>query len=198
MLQMKMMAERVCQCGSARKGERKYGENYSSRIYNSIATEGESDSIITLLKEVAQWLQHKEVDQWQYLLGEEATAEILEAIREKYTYVVTKEEEIVGTVTVSPKQSEWDEYIFGKEEVSDSLYVHRFAVKRKYKGNGIGEWMLRWIEENVQHDKEYLKLDCVGHNRILNDFIREVVLNILEVRMGLASFKREGNVNASN
>ncbi|HHK5601806.1 TPA: GNAT family N-acetyltransferase, partial [Bacillus tropicus] len=33
------------------------------------ATEEESDSIITLLKEVAQWLQHKEVDQWQYLLG---------------------------------------------------------------------------------------------------------------------------------
>ncbi len=46
------------------------------------ATEEESDSIITLLKEVAQWLQHKEVDQWQYLLGGEATAEILEGIRE--------------------------------------------------------------------------------------------------------------------
>lgn len=55
-----------------------------------IATEEESDSIITLLKEVAEWLQHKEVDQWQYLLGGEATAEILEGIREKYTYVVTK------------------------------------------------------------------------------------------------------------
>ncbi|HDR3767932.1 TPA: GNAT family N-acetyltransferase, partial [Bacillus anthracis] len=72
------------------------------------ATEEESDSIITLLKEVAQWLQHKEVDQWQYLLGGEATDEILEGIREKYTYVITKEDEIIGTVTVSPKQNEWD------------------------------------------------------------------------------------------
>ena len=42
-------------------------------------------------------------------------------------------------------------------------------MKRKYKGNGIGEWILRWVEENVQCDKEYLKLDCVGHNRTLND-----------------------------
>lgn len=33
------------------------------------ATENESDSIIALLKEVAKWLQHKGVDQWQYLLG---------------------------------------------------------------------------------------------------------------------------------
>ncbi|HGH7182488.1 GNAT family N-acetyltransferase [Bacillus cereus] len=155
------------------------------------ATEEESDSIITLLKEVAQWLQHKEVDQWQYLLGGEATAEILEAIREQYTYVVMKEDEIVGTVTVSPKQNEWDEYIFGKEEVSDSLYIHRFAVKRKYKGNGIGEWMLRWIEENVQHDKGYLKLDCVGHNRILNDFYKRSGFEYVGSTDGLSKFQKK-------
>ncbi|MGE6539343.1 GNAT family N-acetyltransferase [Bacillus luti] len=154
------------------------------------ATEKESDSIITLLKEVARWLQHKEVDQWQYLLGEEATAEILEAIRANYTYVVMKEDEIVGTVTVSPKQNEWDEHIFGKEEVSDSLYIHRFAVKRKYKGNGIGEWMLRWIEENVQHDKEYFKLDCVGHNRTLNDFYKRSGFEYVGSTDGLSKFQK--------
>lgn len=126
-------------------------------------------------------------------LGGEATDEILEGIREKYTYVITKEDEIIGTVTVSPKQNEWDEHIFGKEEVSNSLYIHRFAVKRKYKGNGIGEWILQWIEENVQHDKEFLKLDCVGHNRTLNDFIRKMVLIMLAVQMDLVSFKRKGD-----
>ena len=155
------------------------------------ATEEESDSIITLLKEVAQWLQHKEVDQWQYLLGGEATDEILEGIREKYTYVITKEDEMIGTVTVSPKQNEWDEHIFGKEEVSNSLYIHRFAVNRKYKGNGIGEWMLRWIEENVQHDKELLKLDCVGHNRILNDFYKKNGFEYVGSTDGLSKFQKK-------
>ena len=161
------------------------------------ATEEESDNIITLLKEVAQWLQHKEVDQWQYLLGE-ATAEILEGIREKYTYVVTKEDEIIGTVTVSPKQNEWDEYIFGKEEVSNSLYIHRFAVKRKYKGNGIGEWILQWIEENVQHDKEFLKLDCVGHNCTLNDFYKKNDFDYVGSTDGFSKFQKKGIVNESN
>ncbi|ABK86053.1 GNAT family N-acetyltransferase [Bacillus sp. Gnz1/3] len=155
------------------------------------ATEEESDSIITLLKEVAQWLQHKEVDQWQYLLGGEATDEILEGIREKYTYVITKEDEIIGTVTVSPKQNEWDEHIFGKEEVSNSLYIHRFAVKRKYKGNGIGEWILQWIEENVQHDKEFLKLDCVGHNRTLNDFYKKNGFDYVGSTDGLSKFQKK-------
>ena len=156
-----------------------------------IATEEESDSIITLLKEVAEWLQYKEVDQWQYLLGGEATAEILECIREKYTYVVMKENEIVGTVAVSPKQNEWDERIFGKAEVSDSLYIHRFAVKREYKGNGIGEWILKWVEENVQYDKEYLKLDCVGHNRTLNDFYKSSGFDYIGSTDGLSKFQKK-------
>lgn len=167
--------------------ERTTVKEYTIRI----ATEEEGDRIITLLKEVAQWLQHREVDQWQYLLGEEATAEILESIKKKYTNVVTKGDEIVGTVTVSPKQNEWDEYIFGKEEVSNSLYIHRFAVKRKYKGNGIGEWMLQWIEENIQHDKEFLKLDCVGHNRILNDFYKRNGFEYVGSTDGLSKFQKK-------
>ncbi|MGG0080090.1 GNAT family N-acetyltransferase [Bacillus wiedmannii] len=145
--------------------------------------------MITLLKEVAEWLQHKEVDQWQYLLGEESTAEILEGIKEKNTYVVVKESEIVGTVTVSPKQNEWDERIFGKEEVSNSLYIHRFAVKRKYKGNGIGEWILQWVEENVQHEKEFLKLDCVGHNIKLNDFYKRCGFEYIGSTDGHSKFR---------
>ncbi|PGW65650.1 GNAT family N-acetyltransferase [Bacillus cereus] len=169
--------------------ERNTVKEYTIRI----ASEEESDNIITLLKEVAQWLQHKEVDQWQYLLGGEATAEILEGIGEKYTYVVVKENEIVGTVTVSPKQSEWDERIFGKEKVSDSLYIHRFAVKRKYKGHGIGEGILQWVYENVECDKEYLKLDCVGYNLTLNDFYKINGFEYVGSTDGLSKFqKRRG------
>ncbi|MGE7884806.1 GNAT family N-acetyltransferase [Bacillus sp. NPDC094077] len=167
--------------------ERNTVEEYTIRI----ASEEESDNVITLLKEVAQWLQDKEVNQWQYLLGVEATAEILEGIREKYTYVVMKEDEIVGTVTVSPKQNKWDEYIFGKEEVSNSLYIHRFAVKREYKGNGIGEWVLRWVEENVRRDKNYLKLDCVGHNRTLNDFYKKNGFAYVGSTDGLSKFQKK-------
>ncbi|EJR64306.1 hypothetical protein IIO_01922 [Bacillus cereus VD115] len=167
--------------------ERNTVKEYTIRI----AIEEESASIITLLREVAEWLQHKEVDQWQYLLGGEATAEILECIRDKYTYIVMKEDEIVGTITASPKQNEWDEHIFGKEEVSDSVYIHRFAVRRKYKGNGIGESILQWVEENVQCDKEYLKLDCVGHNRTLNDFYKKNGFEYVGSTDGLSKFQKK-------
>ena len=67
--------------------ERTTVKEYTIRI----ATEEEGDRIITLLKEVAQWLQHREVDQWQYLLGEEATAEILESIKRNIHMWLRKE-----------------------------------------------------------------------------------------------------------
>ena len=90
-----MTVEHVCQYSSKLKGSGSMERNTITKEYTiRTATEEESDSIITLLKEVAQWLQHKEVDQWRYLLGGEATDEILEGIREKYTYVITKEDEM--------------------------------------------------------------------------------------------------------
>lgn len=58
----------VCQYGSNLKGKGNMESNISKEYAIRIATENESDSIIILLKEVAQWLQYKEVDQWQYLL----------------------------------------------------------------------------------------------------------------------------------
>ncbi len=161
-------------------------KNYTVRI----ASEEDINVVITVLNEVAQWLKDKEVNQWQYLLGEEATTEIIEGIKEKYTYVVLNEEEVIGTFTVSPKQNDWDEHIFGKEEVFDSLYIHRLAVKRKYKGNGIGEMILKWIEENVQRDKKYLKLDCVGHNRTLNDFYKRSGFEYLGSTEGHSKFQK--------
>ena len=65
---MKMMEGCICQYGSNLKGERNMERNISKEHEIRIATEIESDSILLLLKEVAQWLQYKEVDQWQYLL----------------------------------------------------------------------------------------------------------------------------------
>ena len=66
-------------------------------------------------------------------------------------------------------------------------------MKRKYKGNRIGEWILQWVEENVQKDKEYLKLDCVGHNRTLNDFYKKNGFEYVGNTDGFSKFqKRRG------
>nr|WP_240519089.1 GNAT family N-acetyltransferase [Bacillus cereus] len=37
-------------------------------------------------------------------------------------------------------------------------------------GTGIGKGILRWIEENRESDKKYLKLDCVANHTKLHHF----------------------------
>jgi GNAT superfamily N-acetyltransferase len=131
------------------------------------------EQVIRLLKEVAQWLKDNEINQWGYLLQGGDDVEILKAIENKETFIVIENGEMVGTFTLSSKQSEWDKHIFRVEDSSDSLYLHRLAVSPKFMGKGIGKSMLKWIEENHQSEKTYLKLDCVADNQRLNQFYRE-------------------------
>ncbi|MGV3464374.1 MAG: GNAT family N-acetyltransferase [Heyndrickxia sp.] len=135
-----------------------------------LASDTDSNQIITLLKEIAQWLKENQIDQWRYLLEGGDDEEIRQAISNQLTYKVLEGNNLIGTFTLSPTQSEWDIHIFGEERVPDSLYLHRLAVAPEYMGKGIGKNIMQWILENVQIDKAYLKLDCVANNMKLFQF----------------------------
>lgn len=137
-----------------------------------LASDSDSTHIITLLKEIALWMKNNNIDQWQYLLEGGDDEEISQAISNQLTYKVLEGTELIGTFTLSPTQSEWDVHIFGSEEVQNSLYLHRLAVAPRYMGRGFGKNIFQWIQENVQTEKAYLKLDCVAHNSKLNQFYK--------------------------
>lgn len=143
-------------------------EGYQIRTAHS----EESILIVHMLKEVARWLKEKEIDQWQYLLAGGDDEEIIQAVNNKNTYIILKENEMIGTFTLSAIQSEWDRHIFGEDVFSDSLYLHRLAIIPKYMKSGIGEKALIWIQENKHADKKFLKLDCVTNNTKLNNFYK--------------------------
>ncbi|MBT2660116.1 GNAT family N-acetyltransferase [Bacillus sp. ISL-45] len=123
-----------------------------------------------MLKNNAKWMQDHGINQWRYLLKGGDDEEILEAIKQKETYIVLNDEELIGTFTLSTTQSEWDNHIFGVDPEGDSMYLHRLAVLPAYIGKGIGKEILKWIEDNISTDKTYLKLDCVADNSKLNQF----------------------------
>ena len=56
---MKMMEGLVCQYGSNLKGKGNMERNISKEYAIQLLLKMKSDSIILLLKEVAQWLQYK-------------------------------------------------------------------------------------------------------------------------------------------
>ncbi|GGB60896.1 N-acetyltransferase [Fictibacillus barbaricus] len=137
------------------------------------ASRGDVEYVISLLKEVAQWLKSNEIKQWSYLLEGGEDEEIKKSIQQNDTYLVLQEGELIATFSLSSEQNEWDHHIFGKDTSSDSLYLHRLAVRPAYMNRGIGKRILRWVEENSQSKKQFLKLDCVADNPRLNQFYRE-------------------------
>ncbi|MBB4822927.1 GNAT superfamily N-acetyltransferase [Sporosarcina luteola] len=126
--------------------------------------------VITLLKEVAAWLKAKEIEQWGFLLEGGEDEEIVQAVQSGDTYVVHLNNEMVATFTLYPRQSEWDEYIWGSEDQAGVHYLHRLAVAPHMMRKGLGQDILQWIFNN--HNQS-IRLDCVSGHPKLADFYAE-------------------------
>jgi GNAT superfamily N-acetyltransferase len=138
-----------------------------------LAEPEDANHVINMLKKIAQWMQNNEIHQWQYLLMGGDDDEIKASISKKETFIILNDKGIVGTFTLSPHQSEWDQQIFGIDTEPDSLYLHRLAIAPEFMGNGLGSDIVKWIHANVKSNKLYLKLDCVADNIKLNHFYKE-------------------------
>ena len=134
-----------------------------------LARNTELNQVTQLLKEAAAWLKSEGINQWSYLLSGGEDDEIERAILKGETYVAEYEGKLLGTFTISPVQSEWDFDLWGQVE-GESLYLHRLAVHMEYRGHGMGNEMIRWIESEFTGQYTYLRLDCVANNRKLNQF----------------------------
>lgn len=148
--------------------------------------------VITLLKEVAAWLKANEIDQWGFLLEGGEDEEIRQAVLSGDTYVVHLENEMVATFTLYPRQSEWDEYIWGNEDQADVLYLHRLAVAPLMMRKGLGTDILHWILDN---HPQPIRLDCVSGHKKLAEFYTENGFTLIgESEDGHYKFQKEGKV----
>lgn len=153
------------------------------------ATTEDVNVIINMLKQIAQWMKDKDINQWKFLLDGGDDEEIEQAILNNETYIVLKDRDIVATFTLLAEQSEWDREIWGIDISSKSLYLHRLAIYPAYMGKGIGKSVLTWIENNVQ-DKDYIKLDCVANNPKLNNFYRTNNFELVGLVAGHSKYQK--------
>lgn len=58
---------------------------------------------------------------------------------------------------------------------SDSAYIHRVAVTRKFAGSGLSSWMLSWARsESIRFGRTCLRLDCDAARGRLRQFYTEM------------------------
>ncbi|GHH99310.1 GNAT family N-acetyltransferase [Neobacillus kokaensis] len=156
-----------------------------------IATSDDRNSIIHLLKQLAQWMKDNEINQWQFLLAGGDDAEIAQAIENNETYVVMKDNDLAATFTVSTIQSDWDRELWGEDNSSNSLYLHRLGIDLNYMKIGVGRAILSWIESNFQGEVEYVKLDCVADNMKLNHFYKNNGFELVGVTDGFNKYQKK-------
>nr|WP_180271319.1 GNAT family N-acetyltransferase [Fredinandcohnia onubensis] len=154
-----------------------------------IAANDDSNEIIKMLKQIAQWMKENEINQWRYLLDGGDDEEIKQGIQNQETYIVLKDMELVATFTLLSKQSEWDKHIWGSDHSSESLYLHRIAIKPTYMKKGVGKSILTWIQDTVS-DKKYLKLDCVADNSKLNHFYKDNDFELVGITDGHSKYQK--------
>lgn len=112
-------------------------------------------SLMELFLETASWLQSKGLSQWRHFLDGYGHDDVL-----------------AGTVTISTSPDDWDKHIWKQSTITDSVFIHRLAVKRTFSGQGLGRDILRWMERELifPAGKKQIKLDCVANNKTLNEF----------------------------
>ncbi|SFE22136.1 Ribosomal protein S18 acetylase RimI [Paenibacillus algorifonticola] len=130
------------------------------------AASDDLEAMLRLYKEAARWIyETKGLRQWS---EDSFTTEYLENfIREKEVFVAYSQDELAGCFSL-----EWGyEPLWGEQFHTDAGYVHRLAVSRSFKGQGIGGQLLACSEAYIRDKgKAWMRLDCMAENPSLNAY----------------------------
>ena len=147
-----------------------YIDSTNGIIQISLATNEETEEIITLLKHVTEWLKANGIDQWDFSESSGNDEEIKQSIQNQDTYSVKKDGEIIATFTLTQKQSPWDKWLWGDKH-DHAVYLHKFALAQSGIGSGLRMELLQWIEyDSKQKGFNTVRLDCIENNKKLNLF----------------------------
>ncbi|ASN07162.1 GNAT family N-acetyltransferase [Virgibacillus necropolis] len=148
-------------------------EEFSSNIIRQ-ATNEDSEQIIKMLMDAASWLKENGIDQWSYLHSGKENHEIESAILKGTTFVVEDVTgKLIASFNLSSEQNDWDFELWGNND-DQSAYLHRVVVARDQHNKQLGKDLVAWMIDNINLTNGSIRLDCVGHNQILNRFYKDI------------------------
>ena len=141
-----------------------------SKLTISKASVDDSDEVISLLDEAAEWIQSRCIDQWRP--GSFNKERLLSRIRDGEVYIATYEGSIVGTFRLQMH----DESVWGeKDSNEDYVYIHRLAIKSDFHGQRLGLHLLKQAEKiALSLAKRGVRLDCLLGNSALESYYENV------------------------
>ena len=116
-----------------------------------------------------KWLEEKKINQWHPTSY--PVRYNINYFREHINnlYIIKDDKELLGGFLLKDA----DERYWSDSNDVNAYYIHHLATKPGVKG--LGRLLILFaINKSKQDKKEYLRLDCVAHNKKLNEYYQEL------------------------
>ncbi len=129
----------------------------TSEMEITVAPAFDWDTASEILMDVVKWLNQMGEPLWT---EEQVSVEGLKSsYRIEESLIAQQKNRPIGCMFLL----ESDPYFWPEIEDGSSLFLHKLAVLREFKGKGIGNQMLEWASQYAKRrGKSWLRLDCHG------------------------------------
>ncbi|EFM12426.1 GCN5-related N-acetyltransferase [Paenibacillus curdlanolyticus YK9] len=153
-------------------------EHVTDDIVAFQAREADTEDVLSLLIQTAEWFKRNGSTQWSGLLQGEDSHNTQDAIVRGHVYGFRSRrhsDPLAGMVMLLPQPSAWDRELWGEEGHDGAVYLHRLAISRAFSGLQLGEHMMKWAERGIRFPgQDRIRLDCIRSNPFLNNFYQRM------------------------
>lgn len=135
--------------------EGKFPELLSINPLIRLATPDDTEMVSFILQEAARWLEQTGKPMWRD--SELLPSRIAEDVHAGLFFIAVLNTEPAGVIKFQLE----DPLFWPDLPQTDSAFVHRLAVRRRFAGDGVSTALLTWAAESARAlNKRYLRLDC--------------------------------------
>jgi GNAT superfamily N-acetyltransferase len=128
------------------------------------------DRYLDLLEELAEWMYARGIEQWPRGRARNGRDYYASSIANGELYLAFLDDEFAGGLRLL----QHDSVVWPEISEDDALYLYTLAVRRTFRGLGLGRELLLWAEQQVAAaGRRYLRLDCVPGNTFLRRYYED-------------------------
>ena len=132
----------------------------------------EIEKIMSIIEDGVKFLKQQGINQWQH--GSPGRSDVENDIKQETSYVYELDGKIVGTAMLNTYDADYEKYLTIWTKCNNYLVIHRLAVKKEYRSQGIGhKFMNDIILFAKENSVEYIRIDTHKDNKIMRKYLRK-------------------------
>jgi hypothetical protein len=134
------------------------------------ANSTEIEEIMSVIKDGKEFLKQQGINQWQH--GLPGCSDVENDIKQETSYVYELDGKIVATAMLNTYDADYEKYLTIWTKCNNYLVIHRLAVKKEYRSQGIGhKFMNDIILFAKENSVEYIRIDTHKDNVIMRKYL---------------------------